>query len=241
MKTLLLINSSARAARSVTRHLTARFASAWAARHPEAEIISRDVGLNPPSFINEAWISAAFAEATHQTPATRESLATSETLIEELFRASVVVMGAPMFNFGMPAGLKAYVDQIVRAGRTFAMDGDDPAWPYRPLIPAKPLVIITSAGATGYEPGGPAAHLNFLDSHLETVFKFIGFTDISFVRVGSEEHKGEHFTRIMAEAEQEIAQVVARLSNGIAGKRPHDLRHTEKFDCDVLISALCSS
>jgi FMN-dependent NADH-azoreductase len=222
METLLLINSSARAARSVTRHLTARFASAWIARHPKGEIISCDVGLNPPPFVNEAWISAAFADASKQTSATSETLAPSEALIEDLFRASAVVIGAPMYNFGMPAGLKAYVDQIVRVGRTFAMDGDDAAWPYRPLIPAKPLVLITSAGATGYEPGGPAAHLNFLEPHLETVFKFIGFTDISFVRVGSEEHKGEHFHRLLAEAERAVGEIVARLSTGAPGGRPND-------------------
>jgi FMN-dependent NADH-azoreductase len=211
METLLLINSSARTTRSVTRHLTARFASAWAGRHPRGEIIPRDVGLNPPPFINEAWISAAFSAAADQTTARRESLAASETLVAELFRASAVVIGAPMYNFGMPAGLKAYVDQIVRVGRTFALDGPDPAWPCRPLIPGKPLVIITSAGATGYEPGGPAAHLNFLEPHLETVFKFIGFTDISFVRVGSAEHQGEGFTRILAEAERAVDQIVARV------------------------------
>ena len=151
METLLLINSSARSARSVTRQLTARFAATWASHHPEGAIISRDVGLNPPSFINETWISDAFAEPNGQP----SSLATSEALIDELFRASAVVIGAPMYNFGMPAQLKAYVDQVVRVGRTFAFASGNAEWPYQPLIPAKPLTIITSAGAAGYEPGGP--------------------------------------------------------------------------------------
>lgn len=222
METLLLIKSSARVARSVTRHLTAHFAAAWTARHPQGEILSREVGLNPPPFINEAWISAAFTDASEQTPAMRETLATSEALVEELFRASAVVIGVPMYNFGMPAGLKAYVDQIVRVGRTFAMDGSDEAWPYRPLIPAKPLVLITSAGATGYEPGGPAAHLNFLEPHLETVFKFIGFTDISFVRVSSEEHQGGHFKQLLADAERTVAEVAARVSSGAPSGPPRD-------------------
>lgn len=223
METLLLINSSARVARSVTRHLTARFASAWTARHPGSAVIARDVGLNPPPFINEAWISAAFTDGNDQTPDMRASLAASEALVEELFRASVVVIGAPMYNFGMPAGLKAYVDQVVRVGRTFAVDGGDAAWPYRPLIPAKPLVIITSAGAAGYEPDGPAAHLNFLEPHLETVFRFIGFTDISFVRVGAEEHKGERFKRAMAEAELAADEMADRISRRASGSQPKEL------------------
>lgn len=222
METLLIVNSSARVARSITRHLTARFASAWSQRHPQGEILLRDVGVQPPPFLDESWISAAFADPSRQTPAMREALASSETLIDELFRASVVAIGAPMYNFGMPAGLKAYVDQIVRAGRTFALDGADPAWPYRPLIPSKPLVVITSAGAAGYEPGGPAAHLNFLDPHLETIFKFVGFQDIAFVRVGSEEHQGELFQNLLAGAERAVDGIVARLSSTGPASRSHE-------------------
>ena len=210
METLLLINSSARSARSVTRQLTARFAANWAKHHPEGEIISRDVGLNPPSFINETWISDAFAEPNGQPL----SLATSEALIDELFRASAVVIGAPMYNFGMPAQLKAYVDQVVRVGRTFAFASGNAEWPYQPLIPARPLTIITSAGAAGYEPGGPAAHLNFLEPHLEAVFKFIGVSDITFVRIGSEEHQGGQFRQSMAGAERSIDQIVERIATG---------------------------
>lgn len=235
MKTLLLINSSARTTRSVTRLLTARFAAAWAARHPEGRIVSRDVGLNPPSFIDEGWISAAFAEANRRTPAMRKALAVSEELVEELIQASAVVIGAPMYNFGMPAALKAYVDQIVRAGRTFAMDGDDHAWPYRPLIPPKPLVMVTSAGATGYEPGGPAAHLNYLEPHLEAVFRFIGFADISRVHVGSEEHQGEHFQRLMADAERAVDDIADRICLPSEGGLPSRNEVSAKnVDSDVL-------
>jgi FMN-dependent NADH-azoreductase len=210
MKTLLLIDSSARRTRSVTRHLTARFASAWAAQHPHGEILSRDVGASPPPFVDEAWISAAFAN--ERSSAARASLATSDILVDELFRADAVVIGAPMYNFGMPAGLKAYVDQIVRVGRTFDIQGEGP-WPYRALVPAKPLVLITSAGAAGYEPGGAFAHLNFLEPHLEAVFRFVGFNDISHVRVGSEEHQGESFRLMLAAAERAVEEIVFRLGS----------------------------
>lgn len=209
MKTLLLINSSARSRRFITRHLTSRFAAAWTELHPNGEIISRDVGLNPPPFVDEAWISAAFS--TQHVPNGHDPLATSDALVDELFRADAVVIGAPMYNFGMPAALKAYVDQIVRAGRTFDMNGQGD-WPYRPLIPNKPLVLITSAGAAGYEPKGPFAHFNYLDGHLHAVFRFIGLTDISQVHVGSEEHQGEEFRRMLAEAERRVDELVRRIS-----------------------------
>jgi FMN-dependent NADH-azoreductase len=213
MQTLLVINSSGRSARSVTRHLTGRFATAWAARYPDGEIIARDVGVNPPGAINESWIAASFTDPGERTPAMREALANSEALIDELFRATTVVIGAPMYNFGMPAQLKAYVDQIVRVGRTFAFNADQ-GEPYQPLIPSKPLVIIASTGASGYEPGGPLAHMNFLEPHLETVFRFIGLADVSFVRVGFEEFKDGRFKQAMAEAERAVQETVNRLVLG---------------------------
>jgi FMN-dependent NADH-azoreductase len=211
MKTLLLVNSSGRSERSVTRHLVVRFAAAWAARHPQGEIIGRDVGLNPPPPINESWIAASHTDSSERTPVMHETLTTSEALIDEIFRATTVVVGAPMYNFGMPAQLKAYVDQIVRVGCTFAFGGEG-AWPYQPLVPSKPLVIISSMGAGGYEPGGPMAHLNFLEPHLEAAFRFIGFTDFYFVRVSFEENKDERFKEAMADAEIAIEKIVDRLA-----------------------------
>jgi FMN-dependent NADH-azoreductase len=210
MKTLLVIDSSGRSARSVTRHLTNRFVAAWSKHYPDGEIIKRDVGLNPPPPINEAWIAAGFTRPAERTPAMWEALATSEALVDELFRATTVVVGAPMYNFGMPAQLKAYVDQIVRVGRTFAFnaEGSDP---YQPLIPTKPMVIITSAGASGYEPGGPSSHMNFLEPHLEAVFRFVGLTDISVVRVGFEEFQDERFKQAMSVAERTVQETVDRL------------------------------
>src|SRR5688572_16153754 len=116
MKTLLVIDSSARSNRSTTRSLTRRFAEAWKQRFGDAAVIRRDLGATPPPAIDEAWIAAAFGEPNGETPA---ALFESETFIGELFQADVIVIGAPMYNFGMPAALKAYFDQIVRVGRTF--------------------------------------------------------------------------------------------------------------------------
>jgi FMN-dependent NADH-azoreductase len=211
MRTLLVINSSGRSTRSVTRHLTDRFVSAWARRHPDGKIIERDVGLNPPPPINESWIAAGFTPSTERTPAMWDALATSEALIDELFRATTVVVGAPMYNFGMPAQLKAYVDQIVRVDRTFSFNSEA-SDPYQPLIPAKPAVIITSAGGSGYQPGGPFAHMNFLESHLETVFRFVGLTEISVIRVEFEEFKDQRFKQALAMAECTVQETVDRLT-----------------------------
>jgi FMN-dependent NADH-azoreductase len=217
MNSLLVINASARTTRSITRHLTARFAMAWSARHPEAEIIDRDLGARPVPPISQDWIASAFSDPAEHTPGMREALALSEALIEEIFRASAVIVGVPMYNFGMPAQLKAYIDQIIRVGRTFAFNDPDSANPYQPLVPSKPLVIVTSKGAGGYEPGGHSAHQNFLEPHLETVFPFIGLSDISFVRVAFEEVKDARFQQSMADAEKAIDELVERIAANPAG------------------------
>lgn len=202
MKTLLVINSSGRVARSLTRKLTHRFAAAWRARHPNGTVVYRDLGENPPP-VNERWIGAAFTEADRRTPAMTEALQVSENLIEELAEADAVVLGAPMYNFGMPAQLKAYFDQVVRVGRTFAFE-PDVAEPYRPLLAPRPVIVVVSAGDGSLHPGGPLAHLNFLEPHLKTVLGFIGLAHPKFVRVGYDEFQDDRLKHSLASAEAAI-------------------------------------
>jgi FMN-dependent NADH-azoreductase len=131
MKTLLVLNASGRVTRSITRRLTKRFAESWRAWNPDGTILQRDLGLNPPPPVNERWIAAAFADSAQRSLEMNEALRVSETLIEEIERADTVLLGTPIYNFGMPAQLKAWFDQIVRVGRTFEMVPGD-AEPYRP-------------------------------------------------------------------------------------------------------------
>jgi FMN-dependent NADH-azoreductase len=221
METLLVINSSARVTRSITRQLTERFAAAWLSHQPNGEVIRRDVGLHPVPAINEAWIASAFSDPSRHTEAMRRALARSNELIDELFRATAIVVGAPMYNFGMPAQLKAWVDQIVRVGRTFDFNPATPENPYLPLVPSRPVVIITSKGASGYDPGEHSAHLNFLEPHLETVFGLIGLNGLSFVRVGSEESNDDHFRQTLSTAERTVDDLARRLATGAATSTFH--------------------
>jgi FMN-dependent NADH-azoreductase len=220
MKSLLVINASARTARSITRHLTARFVEAWRVQNPEGEIIDRDLGVRPVPPINHDWVASAYSDPAENAPAKREALRVSDELVDEIFRASAIIVGAPMYNFGMPAQLKAYVDQIIRVGRTFAFNDPESANPYQGLVPSRPLVIVTSKGVGGYEPGGRYAHQNFLEPHLETVFQLIGLSDISFVSVAFEEMKDGRFQRSMKDAEAAIDRLAERMaSRETAGTR----------------------
>ncbi|ACB74453.1 FMN-dependent NADH-azoreductase [Opitutus terrae] len=211
MKTLLVLNSSGRVTRSLTRRLTSRFAEAWSAVHHDAVVVQRDLTLNPPPTINEPWIVAAFAAP--DTPATvREAvLRASDELLDELTAADAVVIGAPVYNFGLPAQLKAYVDQIVRVGRSFALTGDA-AVPYRALLAPKPVVVMTAASDGVMLPGGALAHLNLVEPHLTAALGFIGLTDVRFVRVADSVADQAAHPHSLAAAERAIEMILPRLA-----------------------------
>lgn len=215
MNTLLVVHSSGRVTRSITRRLADRFTRAWAAAYPAGTILHRDVGLHPPSTVNEAWIAAAFAPPERRTPAMREALRESDLLLDEIERADAIVLGAPLYNFGMPAQLKAWFDQVIRVGRTFEITGEA-VEPYRPLLAPKPVVVLVSAGDAAMLPGGPAFPRATLEPHLATLLTFNGLTDITFIRVGDEEKPGESHDRSIVAAEQEIDRYVANRSHRAA-------------------------
>jgi FMN-dependent NADH-azoreductase len=178
MKTLLAIHSSGRTTRSVTRSHVARFVQRWRSRAPAFTLVERDVGLAPPPGVSEPWIAAAF-----DWPRSRPDgvLRESEALIEEIESADAIVLGVPMYNFGMPAQLKAYFDQVIRIDRTFSFH-PGATQPYRPLLASKPCVVIMSVSDETLYPGGALAHLNFVESHLRTLWAFIGIRELEFVR-----------------------------------------------------------
>jgi len=206
MKTLLVIDSSGRRSRSLTRRLTQRFVDTWSAEYPRGTVVRRDVGQTPPPTVNESWIAAAYTNQEERTEAMRDALRWSDQLIDELVAADMVVIGTPIYNFGMPAALKAWVDQVVRVGRTFGFDSSA-AEPYRPLLAAKPVVAIVAAGDGSFHPGGANEHLNFLEPHLKSILGFIGLTDVTFVRVGYEEFQDDRLRRSLKAAEDRIDEL----------------------------------
>jgi FMN-dependent NADH-azoreductase len=171
MTTLLHIDSSARAGLSGrdahgshSRRLTARFVDRWRTARPADPAIYRDVGAVPPSPVTGEWIQAAFTPPERRETWMAQTLAESDGLVDELLAADLIVLGAPMYNFGPPAPLKAWIDNIVRVGRTFGFDRAREGEPYWPMLDAmgKTLVILSSRGDHGYAPGGRLAHVNHL-------------------------------------------------------------------------------
>jgi FMN-dependent NADH-azoreductase len=122
---LLQIDSSARRTSSVTRQLTAKFAEEWRTNHPDGEVIQRDLSATALPLITDDW-GATYLEDSQLTLAQRSYLSTSDQLIQEVAEADTVVIGAPMYNFTIPSSLKAWIDQVVRLGKTVGYGPNGP-------------------------------------------------------------------------------------------------------------------
>jgi len=184
---LLVLNASARRDRSITRQLTTRLAQAWLVARPAGEIVTRDIGQAPPTAINQDWIAAAYSRVPGSER--HPSLAESERLIDELDSADAVIIGTPLYNFGMPAVLKLWLEQIIRVGRTFRIEVGPEGERYLPLLRPKPVFVVVAAGNPAFLRDGSLASVNFLRSHLGAVLEFLGFGDLTFIEVGEAEAK----------------------------------------------------
>lgn len=176
MSTILVLTASPRGERSVSRALTTGFAHLWAQHHPQDTILLRDIGHHPVPHVTEPWVVGAFAPADAQNAESKAAIAVSDQLVEEFLAADRYVMGVPMYNLNVPSTFKAYIDQIVRAGKTFAVGPNG----YEGLVKDKKALFITSSGGS-FPLGSPMGSYNFQEPYLRAIFGFIGVTDVEFV------------------------------------------------------------
>ncbi|MGH7998817.1 MAG: FMN-dependent NADH-azoreductase, partial [Brasilonema sp.] len=179
MAYILQIDSSPRKDRSFSRKFSDEFITAWKNAHPEDTVTYRDVGHNTVPHVDESWIAAAFTPPDARTPELAKAIELSDTLVDEFLAADRYVFGVPMYNFNVPSTFKAYIDQIVRAGRTFAVTEQGG---FKGLVEGKKMLIITARGGD-FSPGSPAAPYDYQEPYLKTIFGFIGITDITFINV----------------------------------------------------------
>lgn len=219
MTTLLHIDASARPGRSGThphgshsRRLSHHFVAAWRAAQPGAEVIYRDVGALPPASITGEWIAAGYTPPAEREPWMHEVLAESDALIDEIRRADVLVIGVPMYNFGMPAPLKSWIDNVVRIGATFDYDRTREN-PYVPLLAERlrRTVLLTACGSSGYGPGGWQAHLDLLTPGIAGPFGLLGLDRITSVAVEHAEDRGDQLEASMGAALARIEALVAEM------------------------------
>ncbi|WP_274426609.1 FMN-dependent NADH-azoreductase [Chelativorans sp. YIM 93263] len=221
MKTVLHIDSSARPGGSEvatygshTRRLSGRFMRKWRERRQDDRVLCRDVGLNPPTPVSAQWIHAAFTPPTDRTLWMEAVLHESDMLVDELISADIIVAGVPMYNFSVPAQFKAYIDNVVRVGRTFGFDRARSGEPYWPLLSEmnKKLIILSSRGDFGYDPSGRVADQNHVEASIRTAFAYIGITDVQSIAIEYDEFADERLTQSIQAAENAVDALVAGLT-----------------------------
>jgi len=181
MSTLLKIDVSSRGDRSISRKPSSLFLEHWRLAHANGKIIERDIATTDLPFVEFPWIIANVTKLSARTEEQKSLLQLSDDLIAELQQADEYLIATPMYNYGIPAKLKAYVDHIVRAGLTFKMNADGS---YVGLLSGKKAtVIIASAGE--YLPGAPAEGMDTLKPYLREILGYIGVTDVVFIQSGS--------------------------------------------------------
>ncbi|NES96445.1 MAG: FMN-dependent NADH-azoreductase [Desertifilum sp. SIO1I2] len=209
MAHLLQIDASPRGERSHSRRMTREFVEQWQQHHPNDTVAYRDVGRNPIPHLDEDWIAAAFSPPEQHTPQLQEALRLSDRLVDEFLAADIYVIGVPMYNFSIPSGFKAYIDQIVRIGRTFEIEFNDGGKVYKPLVLGKKMYIIEALGDSEFQPGRRYETMNHHDPYLITVFGFMGITDITFIHVENDEYGENTLAESIANARQKITELVA--------------------------------
>ena len=177
MASLLRIDSSPRGNASYSRRLGDQFTDAWKAAHADGSVVVRDLASNQPTYVDIQWIGGAFSAPDQQTAEHKAALKLSDEYIAELQAADTVLITTPMYNFAVPAVLKAWIDHVVRVGVTVNYTDKGPVGQ---LNGKKVVVIFASAGA--YEKGTPAENVNFITPYLKHVLGFIGITDVDFVQ-----------------------------------------------------------
>lgn len=204
MKTLLVVHSSPRS-NSMSRQLTCRAVEDWRAKNPDGRVIERDVAAEALPFLSDTWIQASYTPPEKRTPEQQQTLALSDTLINELLAAEVIVMGVPMHNFSIPASLKAWIDLITRAGKTFSYGDTGP----KGLIPSdkKVLAIVTRGGV--YGEGSPA---DFQVPYLKHILAFLGLTDVTVIDVDRQGLGGQAAQQSVMRAMEKLSEIAEACS-----------------------------
>jgi len=181
MATLLHINVSPRGNYSISRQLGNMAVDAWKERNPGGGVIERDLANTSLTFVDLDWIAGAFTPPEQHNENHKKALALSDDLISEVVKADEIILATPMYNFAVPAALKAWIDHIVRSGKTFRYTAGGKPEGLLAGNNKKVRAIIASGGS--YKDTGLSA-LDHETPYLRFIFGFIGITDIQFIQAG---------------------------------------------------------
>ncbi|MCZ4282549.1 NAD(P)H-dependent oxidoreductase [Kiloniella laminariae] len=218
MTTILQIDASVRKTdnqvqkyNSISRSISHSFIKSWMNGSTDTKIIRRDVGMNPPAFICNEWVAAVFTAEELRTEEQKSILALSDSLIDELVQADLIVISAPMYNYGMPAALKAWFDQIIRIDKTFSFDLARGDYPLKPVLSGKKLVLITSSGEFGFCPGGIREKMNHLGPHIKTLQAYLGVEEVFEISAEYQEFSDDRHALSVDKAHKKAERLAEKL------------------------------
>src|SRR5512144_609354 len=174
---LLQIDSSILGTQSATRELGAALVAKWQREHPRGEIRYVDLAREPLNHLTGELLGAESVPVDQRSPELQRDVEAGQRAIEDFLAADVIVVGAPMYNFSIPSELKAWIDRIAVAGKTFRYTEKGPEG----LAKGKKVIIVSARGGI-YSAGSQAAGLDFQENYLRGVFGFLGISDIEFAR-----------------------------------------------------------
>jgi FMN-dependent NADH-azoreductase len=198
MTKVLIIDSAATGDASVSRKLTAELSERLSRLDPTVHIVHRDIGASPIPHLTAETVGA-IRGAPADTPVARDALALSDALVAELKEADVIILGAPMYNFGMPSTLKAWFDHVLRARVTFRYTDEGKP---EGLVKGKRAIVIETRA--GFYSDGPGAALDSQEPHIRTLLGFMGIEDVSFVRAEKLAFGPEAAAAAIAEAIEQL-------------------------------------
>ena len=167
---ILHVDASARQAGSVSRELSQHLVDALS--ETETQVTKRDIGLTPLPLISETWVGANFTPEENRTDSQKQVLELSDTLIAELEAADTLVLGVPIYNFGVPAAFKAWVDLIARARKTFKYTESGPVG----LLEGKKAYVVIASGGTQ-----SGSEIDFATPYVRHVLGFVGIHDVTII------------------------------------------------------------
>jgi FMN-dependent NADH-azoreductase len=201
---LLHIDSSVLGAGSASRALTADIVASQVKLHPGLEVIYRDLANDAALHLSPAHLAAFQGQAVTDALLGAD-LSKGGAYLQELFDADILVIGAPMYNFSIPSQLKAWIDRVCVAGKTFRYGANGPEG----LLASAKKVFIASSRGNVYIPGSPSAPFEHHENYLTSVLKFIGLTDVTVVRAEGLGFGPEARQAAMGKAREQIAAIAA--------------------------------
>ena len=176
MTRLLVVETSPRGNHSISRNMTRRFVAEWRAAHPGGEVVERDLMQTELPFVTAPWLQAYFTPAEQHSPEMKKALRLSDELVGEILAADHIVIATPVYNYNVPAALKAWIDHIVRKGLTLGFDGAG-------LVTGKTATVLLASGGV-YTEGSPIRDRDIATQYLRLILGVIGIIDVTVVAGG---------------------------------------------------------